>query len=246
MISVCIPTFNGERYIGQQLDSIIVQLKPEDEIIISDDSSTDKTTEIIKAYNDPRIRLLENCKFKSPVFNLENALKLAKGDFVFLADQDDVWDKDKVKIILGYLTKYNIVVTDCVLIDEEGTETHPSFFEKNGSRAGLIHNFIKNSYLGCCLAFDRKILKSVLPFPGKIAMHDIWIGLISELIGKPVFLPEKLVSYRRHSLNFSPTTESSKFSIWYKIGYRLQFIYYAILRYLKIRFNESQYYNSNF
>jgi glycosyltransferase involved in cell wall biosynthesis len=245
MISVCIPTFNGERFIVQQLDSILIQLLPDDEIIISDDSSTDRTTDIIKAYNDHRIRLIENCKFKSPVFNLENALKLAKGDYIFLSDQDDIWHKDKVKIVLGYLTKYNVVVSDCNLINEEGIETNSSFFTLNNSKAGLMHNFIKNSYLGCCMAFDRKILKSVLPFPQHIAMHDIWIGLISELTGKPVFIPEKLVSYRRHSLNFSPTSEASKFSIWYKINYRLQFFYYAIRRYLKIRFHENQYNNSN-
>jgi glycosyltransferase involved in cell wall biosynthesis len=245
MISVCIASCNGEKFIRQQIDSIICQLGKDDEIIISDDSSTDKTVQIIKNYNDPRIILIENCKFHSPVFNLENAMKQAKGDYIFLSDQDDLWGKNKIEITLEYLKHYNVVVSDCNLIDEDGNETLSSFFKLNGSKSGLVRNFIKNSYLGCCMAFDRKILKSVLPFPPNIAMHDIWIGLISELIGKPVFITEKLVSYRRHSLNFSPTSETSKFSIWYKISYRLQFFYYAAGRYFKIIFHENQYNNSN-
>ena len=245
MISVCIASCNGEKFICQQIDSILNQLEKKDEIIISDDSSTDSTVEIIKSYSDPRIKLLENCKFKSPVFNLENALKLAKGDYIFLADQDDLWKKNKIEITLGYLKEYNVVISDCNLINEDGVETHPSFFELNGSKSGLVHNFIQNSYLGCCMAFDRKILSAILPFPRNIAMHDIWIGIMSELIGKPLFLSEKLVSYRRHSLNFSPTTQKSNFSIWYKIGYRLQFMFYAAMRYFKIKINENKYNHSH-
>lgn len=235
MISVCIPTYNGEKYIRIQLESILLQLAADDEIIISDDSSTDTTTEIIKSYNDPRILLIEHCKFKSPVFNMENALKRAKGDYIFLSDQDDIWNCNKVRITLGHLKNYSIVVSDCNLIDENGKETHSSFFELNGSRSGLLKNLIKNSYLGCCMAFNRKILKAVLPFPAKIAMHDIWIGIVSELIGNPFFTSEKLISYRRHSLNFSPTSQSSNFSIWYKISYRFQFICYALIRFVKLR-----------
>ena len=239
MISVCIPSYNGERFICQQLDSILNQLDKEDEIIISDDSSTDRTVKIIKSYNDRRIKLLENCKFNSPVYNLENSLKLAKGDFIFLADQDDIWNENKVQITLEYFKQYNVIISDCNLINEEGVEIHPSFFELNRSKSGFMHNFIRNSYLGCCMAFDRKILQNVLPFPGNIAMHDIWIGIITELTGRPFFLSEKLVSYRRHPANFSPTAHGSRFSIWYKIFYRLQFLYYAINRYVKIKLHES-------
>lgn len=244
-ISVCIATYNGGKFIRQQLDSILKQLETDDEIIISDDSSSDMTLEIIKLYNDSRIKILAGNTFRSPIFNLENALKQAKGDYIFLADQDDIWDDNKIEITLSYLKEYNIVISDCNIINETGDEIHPSFFELNKSKAGLLHNFIKNSYLGCCMAFDRKMLEAILPFPENIAMHDIWIGIISELIGNPIFISNKLISYRRHSLNFSPTSQSSSFSLWYKIGYRLQFLYYAILRYLKIKFNENLHYNSH-
>lgn len=234
MISVCIPTFNGEKYLKQQLDSILIQLRGNDEIIISDDSSTDGTVDIVKSYCDHRIRLFENCKFRSPIFNLENALKDAKGDFIFLADQDDVWDINKVEITLNYLRNYSLVVSDCILINEKGEIICESFYELNNSKPGLLRNFIKNAYIGCCMAFDSKILKAVLPFPKNIAMHDVWIGIISELIVDPIFISNKLISYRRHSLNFSQTSESSSLNLGYKIKYRFQLILYAFFRYLKI------------
>lgn len=234
-ISVCIATYNGEKYLQELLSSIIPQLKPSDEIIISDDSSTDNTLQIIKSLNDHRITILENNKFYSPIFNFENALKRASGNYIFLADQDDIWDNKKVEISLSYLKDYNVVISDCNLINENGIEIQPSFFDLNGSKPGFAHNFIKNGYLGCCMAFDRTILQAILPFPLKIAMHDIWIGIISELIGKPIFISEKLISYRRHASNFSPTSGSSSFSIIYKIFYRTQFAYYAFLRYFKLK-----------
>ncbi|MDE5758415.1 MAG: glycosyltransferase, partial [Allobaculum sp.] len=91
MISVCIATYNGERYIETQIRSILDQLNEDDEIIISDDSSTDRTLDIIRSLNDSRIKLFAGNKFHSRTFNFENALKQATGDFIFLSDQDDIW-----------------------------------------------------------------------------------------------------------------------------------------------------------
>jgi glycosyltransferase involved in cell wall biosynthesis len=90
MISVCLPTFNGSKYIIQQLDSILCQLKENDEIIISDDSSEDNTCELIEKLNDKRIIILKEKKIPNYIFNYENAIKHAKGKYIFLSDQDDV------------------------------------------------------------------------------------------------------------------------------------------------------------
>jgi len=225
MISVCIPTYNGEKYIQQQLDSIFAQATRVDEIIISDDSSTDRTIEIIKSYNDNRIKLIENQKFSSSIFNLENALKHARGDYIFLADQDDIWYPDKVKIVLKHLENYNLVITDCKLIDENDNTLAPSFFQIVNSGKGFFKNLIKNSYLGCCMAFDRNLLKYILPFPKRIAMHDIWIGLNAELFSSIYFCNEQLVRYRRHEGNRTPFTgRISKNSIGYKLKYRIEML----------------------
>lgn len=235
MISICIPTYNGEKFIKKQIGSILCQISSEDEIIISDDSSTDTTIEIIKSFNDPRIKIIDGNTFHSPIFNLENALKSASGDYIFLADQDDIWKDNKIAITLLYLKDYSTVVSDCNLINENDFEIHSSFFQLNKSKPGLIHNFINNSYLGCCMAFNRNILQAVLPFPKEIAMHDIWIGLISEIAGKPIFIQDKLISYRRHSNNFSPTSKASTFSLSFKMKYRALIAYYGLSRYISLK-----------
>ena len=237
MISVCIPTFNGEKYLQQQLDSILIQLGVDDEVIISDDSSTDQTIELIKAINDPRIKLMENGLFKSPIFNLENALKVVKGEFIFLADQDDVWFPEKIKKTVELLLNFDMVVCNGTIIDQDGQIIHSSYFEWKGSGKGFLKNLAKNTFLGCSLAFNRKILNKALPFPKHIIMHDLWLGLIAECEGRVFFMNEQLFSYRRHADNYTAAiskadNELSDFSFFFKIRYRLVILSYIIQRVL--------------
>lgn len=232
-ISVCMATYNGEKYIKEQLDSILAQLNKNDEVIISDDSSTDKTVKIIKAYKDNRIKIFENQKYRSPIFNFENALKYASGDIIVLSDQDDVWKKNKIETIKKYMQNYDLVLSDADIIDEHGNILQESFYEINGSRKGVIKNIIKNSYLGCTMAFNGKVLEKSLPFPKDLPMHDWWIGLVSELYGKTYFIEDKLISYRRHGNNASPTGEKSKYSLMQKIFFRLVMTKNLIWRYIK-------------
>jgi glycosyltransferase involved in cell wall biosynthesis len=230
MISVCIPTYNGEKYIKKQLDSILCQLSDLDEVIISDDSSTDATLKVIENFRDNRIKIFPNNHFRSPTFNLENALKQASGDFIFLSDQDDIWLPNKVNVMLEKLKEFDLCVSDCELINAEEKMLCPSFFQLNHSKKGFFNNLIKNSYLGCCMAFRRDIFKYILPFPPSIAMHDIWIGLCVELWGNSLFIKDKLIKHRRHSDNTSTTSGKSKLSTIYKIGYRLNFLYQLFKR----------------
>ncbi|MBP3416594.1 MAG: glycosyltransferase [Spirochaetaceae bacterium] len=223
MISVCTPTYNGSLFLKDQLDSILCQLTADDELIISDDSSTDDTTQIIECYNDSRIKLLKDNSFHSPVYNLENALRHSRGDFIFLSDQDDVWLPGKVKIMLEHLQRYDCVVSDAKVVDGECNVIHKSFFELNHSGPGLFRNIVKNGFLGCCMAFNRTILDKVLPFPNPIPMHDTWIGLVAEKYGTTFFLNEPLILYRRHGANASPTAEKSRYSITEKIYHRYLF-----------------------
>ena len=229
-ISICMATHNGSRFIKKQLDSILSQITVNDEIIISDDSSTDDTIEIINSYKDNRIILFENNKFYDPVFNMENALKHAGGDYIFLADQDDIWMKNKVTVCVHYLQHYDLVLSDCSIIDENDDTIEESFFKLRNSKPGFFNNLFLNSYIGCCMAFNKKILKKILPFPKDIAIHDMWIGLIAELVGNIHFIDQKLVCYRRHSENLSSTTQFSKYSINYRINYRLRLIRSLIRR----------------
>jgi len=244
MISVCMPTYNGEKFIKDQIDSILMQLSDIDELIVSDDSSSDNTINIIKSYNDIRIRILENNTFRSPIYNLENALKQAKGDFVFLSDQDDIWHPQKVKNMIVALQDYDLVVCNSKLIDEKDNVLKDNYFQhyfkQEKPPLNFLKNLKKNPFLGCAMAFRKSLLKKALPFPKKIAMHDIWIGLLGELTGKVIFLDKPLQYWRRHAGNVTNSIERGENltnnSFIYKIFYRIQIILSLVLRLLVIKY----------
>ena len=113
MISVCMATYNGEKYIREQIDSILAQLGDKDELIVSDDGSADATLSIVRSFSDPRIKIISNTGKHGTNGNFENALKHAQGDYIFLSDQDDVWLPGKVNICLQALQTAHLVVHDC-------------------------------------------------------------------------------------------------------------------------------------
>ena len=234
-ISVCIASYNGEKYIKEQISSILPQLDKNDEIIISDDSSNDKTIEIIKSFNDSRIVLLEKQTFHSHVYNFENALKHAKGKYIFLSDQDDIWLSHKLDTMLTLLKKHDLVLSDAIIVDDSMHILNDSFFTFNHSRKGFTKNLYKNSYLGCCMGFNRYILDKALPFPKDINMHDWWIGLIAEVYGDVCFCDEKLIQYRRHENTLTTIENKSSNSFFKKIGFRVSMIKGLLLHKLKQR-----------
>lgn len=169
MITVCIATFNGEKYIREQLNSILFQLSLQDEVIVSDDGSTDNTISIIKSFNDKRIKIIDGVYRHSPTLNFENALKEAKGDYIFLADQDDVWKDDKVKICLKWLQHYDCIISDAEVTDENLKITSPSLYQLMNIKSGRVYNILyKNGYTGCCMAFTKRVKEAALPFPKDI------------------------------------------------------------------------------
>ena len=220
-ISVCIATYNGEKYIRTQLESILKQLSDNSEIIISDDGSNDSTLLIIESFYDPRIKLFPYQTFKSPIYNFENALKHATGDVIFLSDQDDLWLDGKVEKMMAAIKTHDVVLSDCRIVDAKDQTVAESFFEVNGSGRGLLKNLYRNSYLGCCLAFKRKVFERILPFPSDIPMHDWWIGIIAEAYYKIAIINEPLIHYRRHGINASPTGEASQYSYYKRLIFRL-------------------------
>ena len=221
MISVCMAVYNGEKYIYQQIESILAQLTSSDEIVVSDDGSSDKTLEIIQSFDDTRIVLIFNTSRRGLVKNIENALLHARGDHIFLADQDDVWVSNRVSAVIPLLRVYDLVISDCYVVDSALNILKDSLFQINNSSPGFVKNLIKNSYVGCCMAFNKKIFTSVLPFPSYIPMHDWWIGLVCDYRYKTCFINDKLVYYRRHFSNISDTASSSTNSFFLKIRWRM-------------------------
>lgn len=192
-------TYNGEKFIAEQLTSILNQIAPDDEVIISDDGSTDGTCAIIESFGDQRITLLHN-KAHNFKHNFINALQHAHGDYIFLSDQDDVWLPNKYDICCNYLAQYDLVITDNIITNATLETIHPSFFEFYHSGKGIIKNAIRNTYFGACMAFRHHILDIALPVPRTNEIgHDIWIGLVAEIVGTVYFIPQPLMLYRRHS-----------------------------------------------
>jgi GT2 family glycosyltransferase len=231
-VSVCLASYNGDRFIEQQIDSILSQLGESDELIISDDNSTDSTVSIINKKADPRIRLFFNNK-KGIVSNFENAIYHASGDLIFLADQDDIWKENKVKRIkVEFMDPdVTVVISNCDIIDELGRVVEKNFFEKNNTRSGFIANIIKNGFVGCCMAFKASLKNTVLPFPSNIPMHDSYIGLIASLKGKVIYEKDSLILHRKHGANNSSTSSfSSNQSILKKTLDRLILLYTTLKR----------------
>lgn len=213
MISVAVVTYNGERYLKEQLDSILANLKSEDELVVSDDGSSDKTLDILRQYarQDVRIHIVEG-PGQGVIANVEHALSCCHGDYIFLADQDDVWMPDKVDRVTAVMKEQNavLVVHDARVMDACCREIiMPSFFDYRRSGKGAFKNIVKNTYMGCCMAFSREVLSCVLPIPKDIPMHDQWIGVKCDLkYRRTVFLRDQLILYRRHGSNVSDFTRN--------------------------------------
>lgn len=223
MISVCMTTYNGAKYVKLQIDSILPQLHIDDELIICDDGSTDDTVKIIKGIEDKRIKLFNN-HFHNHILNFESCLGKASGDYIFLCDQDDVWMSNKVETMCSHLETVDLVCSNCIVTDKYLNHKNKYFYDDPNKKNGIIRNLWHNQYLGCCMAFNRKVLLRSLPFPKNLITHDTWIGLVSELVGKSKFIDDPLILFRRHDNNTSNTCNKSNLSIIEMIKYRMTLI----------------------
>ncbi len=227
-VSVAMAVYNGEKYLKEQLYSILNQLDENDEIIISYDKSSDKTLEIITEFAkfDNRITIV-NGPCLGVIKNFENAIKYCKNKYIFLSDQDDIWLENKIKIITDMFNKTNadVIIHDSIVIDEKNNTIYPSFFAFRHCKKGVLYNIIHNSYIGCCMAMRNDFVKNIIPFPKNIPMHDQWIGLIANKKNSVEFINIPLLKYRRHSNNVSSFKHKDLFSM---IRLRLNLIHALI------------------
>lgn len=212
-ISVAMAYYNGGAYIEEQIESILSQLGEKDEVILSVDGATDGSKPLLfkMADADQRIHVIKG-PGKGVVKNFENAIRHCSGDIIYLSDQDDVWKPDKVERVNAAFADSEVkaVLHDAEIVDENGIATGAeSLFVMRGSRAGRIKNLIKNSYVGCCMAFRKELIPVICPIPKEMYMHDYWIGTAAEYMGRVCFLEEPLIGYRRHSSNVTQMTHGS-------------------------------------
>lgn len=239
-VSVLLASYNGEKYIAQQLESILCQLGSEDEVIISDDGSTDGTLKIIEGFaaKDNRIRVVNGPRC-GVVANFDHLLSLATGEVIFLSDQDDVWLDCKVERVLKEFENQEVtlVLHDVEIVDRDLSPISSSFFEFRGSGAGFIRNLIKNSFMGSAMAFRKGIVSQVCPIPASVPMHDQWIGLICSLTGETKLISEPLGLYRRHGGNASSFEHGS---IPKMINNRLSLLWCVITRLVRASVNNGR------
>jgi glycosyltransferase involved in cell wall biosynthesis len=205
-ISVCMASYNGAKYIGNQITSILHQLALGDELIIVDDASLDGTVSVIEGFADARIKLHINCENLGPTKTFEKALGLAEGDLVFLSDQDDIWYEHKVSAIRYQFEESNLdlIVHDARVINGDKV-LGESLFQLCNSSPGLLRNLISNTHTGCCMVLRHSALAQLLPIPSKKGIfHDSWIGVLSSCLNqKKLFLNMPLIDYQRHDKNVS-------------------------------------------
>lgn len=230
-ISVCLAAYNGARYIRGQIASILPQLLAGDEVVVVDDASTDETVAILDSFQDDRIRIVRqdhNCRVLK---TFEHALREARGDVIFLCDQDDIWMPEKVDTVMhAFKTdpSVTLVLSNGELIDSDGRSMGRTLYSCDRVPLGVVSNLIKNHYQGSAMAFRKEILEALLPFPKGIPMHDSWIGLGNAIMGCAAYLPDKLILYRQHDKNVSKRKHGTilrmiaqRFSLMLSVLFRL-------------------------
>ncbi|NMD68813.1 glycosyltransferase family 2 protein [Bacillus sp. DNRA2] len=233
-ISVCLATYNGASFIIRQLDSVLNQLNEDDQVIIVDDRSKDNTVELIKQKYGNKVEVFINKENLGAIKSFEKALGFADGDVIFLCDQDDIWEEDKVsKVVNAFQNEHaDLVVHDALVVDGDLHTMNKSWnaYNSNNILQGLLGNILKNAFTGAMMAFKKELVPLFLPLPKDIEMHDQWIAIVAMLEKKKiVYIDEPLMKYVRHGGN---VTGMRKRSYTEKLSGRIGTVK-AVLQYKK-------------
>lgn len=230
-ISVVMASFNGEKFIARQIDSVLSQSYTRLELIIVDDGSSDQTAAIVNQYviQDERVHFYPSNQNMGLVKNFERGLKLSKGEFIILADQDDLFQDDKIEKQLTTLmdsANADMVISDLELIDEADNRLSGSMWQFQGihpeKKASFKRLCVDNYATGCSMMFSRELLKSAIPFPSQLKIHDQWLALLAvrRSGGGIEVIREPLTRYRQHQDNVIGA-KSSKHLNWFNLCSKL-------------------------
>ena len=221
-LSVAMCTYNSMRFLAPQLESIVAQTRLPNEVVFCDDGSSDGTVEALRrwALGQPfQVHVFQNLQNLGYTKNFEKAISLCTGEVIFLSDHDDVWMPRRIERTMEVFEKrpeVGLVTTNADIIDERGQSQGMSLREF--VRRMHVHEFWRFFYppgqkmtlwTGCTMAIRRSLAEALLPIPGNLSCHDIWLYLLAPLVSQSVFLDENLVQYRLHGQNHStaPTVE---------------------------------------
>ena len=218
MVTIIMCTYNGEKYIREQLQSIADNTVTEWNILISDDQSTDNTIQIArefqKQYPD-KIQIKVNDTKKGAIINFLSSIyqvgaKMEKDDFIMLCDQDDIWNPDKIEKTIGDMNNliktYGnemplLVCTDVTVVDDEMKIIHESFRKMNNYQIrhlDFAHLMMENKVQGCTTMINKSLAMMLDKLPHKATMHDGWLALIASAFGHIAYTDEQTMKYRQH------------------------------------------------
>lgn len=202
-VSIALCTYNGANFLREQLDSILNQTYQEFELIIVDDNSFDDTIQIILEYTkkSDKISLYQNESNIGFIKNFEKAISLCSGEYIFLADQDDIWLSNKIEIFLEEIKDNVLIYSDAILIDKEGNSKNEMLISPKNLISGSNNKafLFDNCISGNTMMFKRELINYILPIPDTVSFHDIWIAFVASTYGKITYTKIPLTLYRRYS-----------------------------------------------
>lgn len=210
-VSVCMATYNGQEYVAEQIQSILEQLSPDDELIIVDDASKDSTLQVVRRLEDPRIVLLVNTENKGYVASFERAITASRGEYIMLSDQDDLWLAGRVDTLINALRTKDFAASNFTVFGGPANSYHKVQLKNSDSSrwaANLVTTWIGiRPYYGCTMAFRAAAKKLILPFPEFLTeTHDQWIAIVANLNREMVHVAAPTVARRLHDENTTPKT----------------------------------------
>lgn len=212
-VSVCMATYNGSKYIADQLRTILDELAPDDEVVIVDDASTDDTVAIIERFDDRRVRLLRQPHNQGYVRTFERALREATGDVLLLSDQDDEWIPGRRGVLVRAAMAKGVAASNLVLLDsgeplKSPLTGKPWRVEEGDSDRRLHNEFLiligDIPYYGCTMAVRRDVVPRITPFPSFLTeSHDLWIATVANRHGLMTHVAQPTLRRRVHATNAS-------------------------------------------
>lgn len=216
-ISIALCTYNGDRFLGEQLQSLARQTLLPDELVVCDDHSSDHTIDLVNKFAQTapfNVRILVNEKQLGVTKNFEKALTACEGDILFLCDQDDIWEPEKIAYMTQFLElnpSLDVVFSDAALVNESGQQLPNGFWQIVRLHSAQLEQWQKgesikvmligNRVAGCTMALRKSFLHQLVPFPDDIPefLHDTWIAFVASILDRIRYIPERLVNYRQHA-----------------------------------------------
>lgn len=208
-VSVCMAAYNGSEYIAEQIHSILPQLAQNDELVIVDDCSSDSTVDVLRALTDARVRLTTNESNIGYVGTFERAIRLSRGEYIFLCDQDDVWLEGRVEQMVSALENNLVVASNFSYFGGTPRKIESLRLRARDSQRKWSNIFALwvgvRPYYGCAMAFREEAKDAILPFPSFMKeTHDQWIALVGNLAKNIVHLEADTLIRRLHDNNTTP------------------------------------------